>query len=260
MRAVLLNAGYATRLQPLTESVAKALLPIAGRSMTDRLVEKLHEVPELGAIHVVTNGKFAPAFTAWAQQAETRLPVVIHDDGTTSNEDRLGAIGDLGYVLDDAGIECEDLLVIAGDNLFEYSLLGFVEFAVAREPGSAVAVTEIDDRRLLSQYAVVEIGDDDRIVSFVEKPADPQSTLAATATYFLHRDHVPGVREYLEAGNPPDKIGSLVEWLVPRVPVYAYRFEGDWIDVGDREQLLEADNRFRRREGLPERAEYTLDT
>jgi glucose-1-phosphate thymidylyltransferase len=260
VRAVLLNAGYATRLMPLTENVAKALLPIAGRSMTDRLVGKLNEVPELGAIHIVTNSKFAPAFTTWAQFAVSRLPLVIHDDGTSSNDDRLGAIGDLDFVIRHAQVRGEELFVIAGDNLFDFDLNAMIELAVANEPASVVAVRPEPNERLLKQFGVVGVDGDGRITEFVEKPEHPPSDLAATAVYYLHRDHVARIADYLAEGNPPDKIGSFVEWLVPRVPVYAYRFDGEWVDVGDKEQLLEADNRFRRREGLPERSEYTLGT
>jgi glucose-1-phosphate thymidylyltransferase len=101
---------------------------------------------------------------------------------------------------------------------------------------------------------------DERITAPVEKPPEPKSTLAATATYLFHRAHVPLVGHYLADGNPPDLSGAFVEWLVPREPVYGYRFQGEWLDIGDREQLLEADNRLRRRAGLPERESYTLDT
>ena len=213
--------------------------------MLDWILDRAGEVTE--EVHVVTNHRFAADFERWSAGR-----VTVHDDGTTSNEDRLGAIGDVRFVLDRIGRD-DDLLVIAGDNLFDYSLAEYVAWWRGKGVASAVALHEVDDLELVRQYSVVEVDDDDRIVSFVEKPADPRSGLCATATYIYHREHVPLVDAY---PGDPDKSGSLVEWLHERAPVYGYRFEGGWLDIGNREQLLEADNRLRRRQGMPERAQY----
>jgi glucose-1-phosphate thymidylyltransferase len=246
VKALILAAGYATRLSPLTDDLPKQLLPVGGRPIVDWIVEKIRAAG-VADIHVVTNGRFAPEFREWADG------VTIHDDGTTSNETRLGAIGDIRFAdLDD------DLLVIAGDNLFDYDLGGFVEFWRARQPASAVAVHDVGDRELAKQYGIVDVDADDRIVAFVEKPADPPSTLAATATYLYPREHVRLVETYLAEGNNPDQPGNFVAWLHRREPVYAYRFDGGWYDIGDRDQLLAADNRLRARLGLPERSSYTV--
>jgi glucose-1-phosphate thymidylyltransferase len=256
VKVILLCAGYATRLRPLTDTVPKPLLPVGGRPMLDWLMDRVGELQDVDGMHVVTNSRFASDFARWAAG---RDDVRIHDDGTTTNEDRLGAVGDIAFTIDRAAID-DDLLVIAGDNLFDYSLAGYVGWWRGKGEASAVAVKDVGDLRLASQYGVVEMDADERIAALVEKPAEPQSTLAATATYLFHRAHVPLVGRYLEDGNPPDLSGAFVEWLVPREPVYGYRFEGEWLDIGDREQLLEADNRLRRRAGLPERERYTLDT
>ena len=258
MRAIILAAGYATRLYPLTETIAKPLLPVAGEPMIDRLVRNLQGLPELGAVHVVTNSKFAPLFTAWAQTAPGRLPLVVHDDGTSSDETRRGAIGDIRFVLEQAAIDGEDLIVVAGDNLFDFGLDGLVRFALAKG-GSALAVYEHPDRSILSQYGIVEVDADDRVTAFLEKPDEPPSNLVATATYFFRADHVELIAEYLAAGNSPDQPGRFVAWLHEREPVYGFRFSGEWIDIGDLGQLLDADNRLRLRAGLPERDEYTLE-
>lgn len=221
--------------------------------MIDHILDRIREVPEVDEIHLVTNARFASAFADWAPD-----DVTVHDDGTTSDEDRLGAIGDIRFVLERAGID-DDVLVVAGDNLFFYSLADFVDWWRGKGEASAVAVYEHPERELVKQYSVVDLDSDDRIVSFVEKPADPPSSLAATATYLFHRDHVALVRAYLDEGNLPDQPGRFVEWLHTRAPVYGYRFSGDWYDIGDVNQLLEADNRLRERAGLPRRAEYVLD-
>jgi glucose-1-phosphate thymidylyltransferase len=246
MKALILAAGYATRLRPLTDSIPKQLLPVGGRPMVDWILERIAET-SADEVHLVTNARFAVDFERWADGKD----VEVHNDGTTSNEDRLGAIGDIRFVgLDD------DLLVVAGDNLFDDSLAAYESYWRTRG-GSSVAVLDVGDRELAKQYGVVDVDEDDRITDFLEKPADPPTTLCATATYLYTREHARLVATYLDEGNPPDQPGNFVAWLHKREPVYAYRFRGEWYDVGDAAQLLEADNRMRRRVGLPERAEYS---
>jgi glucose-1-phosphate thymidylyltransferase len=246
MKALILAAGYATRLRPLTDSIPKQLLPVGGRPMVDWIVDRIAET-SADEVHLVTNARFAADFERWAEGKDVR----VHNDGTTSNEDRLGAIGDIRFVgLDD------DLLVIAGDNLFDDSLADYESYWRARD-GSSVAVLDVGDRELAKQYGVVDVDENDRVTDFLEKPADPPTTLCATATYLYTREHARLVATYLDEGNPPDQPGNFVAWLHKREPVYAYRFRGEWYDIGDARQLLEADNRMRRRAGLPERAEYS---
>ena len=251
MKAIILAAGYATRLRPLTDSIAKQLLPIGGRPMMDWVCDKVEEVTD--EIHVVTNTRFVDDFGRWASGRDA---VTVHDDGTTSNADRLGAIGDIAFVLERAGGE-DDLLVIAGDNLFDFRLGEFVDFWREKGTASALAVYDCGDLELATHYGVVEVGEDDRVVSFEEKPSEPRSALVATACYLYHREHVPLIGRYLVQGNPPDQPGRLIAWLHEREPVYGYRFPGLWYDVGNPEQLLEADNRWRGNIGLPPRDTYT---
>ena len=247
MKALILAAGYATRLRPLTDTIAKPLLPVGGRPMVDWIVDRIAETTA-DEIHLVTNARFASDFERWAQGND----VIVHNDGTTSNDDRLGAIGDIDFVgLDD------DLLAIASDNLFDYSLADYEAFW-RQKGGSAVAVHDVRDRELAKKYGIVDVAEDDRITNFVEKPQDPPTTLCATATYLYTREHAELIPSYLAEGNPPDQPGNYVAWLHERAPVYAYRFAGEWYDIGDAAQLLEADNRMRRRRGLPERTEYSL--
>jgi glucose-1-phosphate thymidylyltransferase len=252
VKALILAAGYATRLRPLTDDHAKELLPVGGRPIVDWILDKIAEVDDVDEVHLVTNARKATLFAAWG----AGRGVVIHDDGTTSNETRLGAIGDMGLVVDQVGIE-DDLLVIAGDNLFEFSLAGYVSFWRGKGVASAVAVRDVGSRELARRYGIVEVDGEGRLTGFVEKPDEPPSTLAATATYIFHREHLPLIAGYLGAGNPPDQPGNFVGWLQRREPVYAYRFDEGWFDIGDREQLLVADNRLRGRLGLPLRDAYT---
>ena len=252
MKAVVLAAGYATRLRPLTDTWAKELLPVGGTPILDWILDGIAQVRGTESVHIVTNARKAPAFLRWAQGKDVR----IHDDGTTSNEDRLGAIGDLQLVIDRIG-DPDDLLVIAGDNLFEFSLADYVAFWRSKAAASAIAVRDVGSRELASRYGIVELADDGRVIDFVEKPEDPPSMLAATATYLFHRLHVPLVRTYLDEGNAPDQPGRFVAWLQQRKPVYAWPFTDGWFDIGDREQLLEADNRLRALRGLSVRDTYS---
>jgi len=251
MRAIVLAAGYATRLRPLTDSTAKQLLPVAGRPMIDWVCNRIETVTR--DIHLVTNARFAGDFRRWAAG---RDGVTVHDDGTLSNEDRLGAIGDIAFVLERTGMD-DDLLIVAGDNLFDFALTDFAAFTGGKGVASAVAVYDCGDLELATHYGVVEADEDDRVTAFEEKPSSPRSTLVATAAYLYHREHVPLVGRYLADGNPPDQPGRLIAWLYPREPVYAYRFAGPWFDIGNPEQLLEADNRWRERVGLPTRETYS---
>ena len=260
MKALILAAGYATRLKPLTDTTAKPLLPVGGRPMIDYICDKIAELAEVDQIHVVTNHRFAPSFEAWGRAATARLrpSVTVHDDGTVSNDDRLGAIGDIQYTIDRARLQGDDLLVIAGDNMFDFSLVDLV-FWREKEDGSAVALYRCPDRDLVKQYSIVELDERERLTSFIEKPQDPATDLVAIAMYLYRRDDLPLVRRYLDEGNKKDQPGNLVAWLVPRIPVYGFRFEGAWLDIGDHGQLAEADNMMRAHRGLPPRDAYSLD-
>jgi glucose-1-phosphate thymidylyltransferase len=246
VKALILAAGYATRLRPLTDNFPKQLLPVGGRPIVDWIVDNIRRAG-IDDIHLVTNARFAPLFEEWSQG------VTIHDDGTSTNETRLGAIGDIRFVgLDD------DALIVAGDNLFDYELADLLAFWQERQ-GAAVAVHDVGSNELAKMYGVIAVDADGRIVDFTEKPAEPASTLVATATYVYTRAQLRLVDTYLAEGNPPDQPGHLVAWLYRREPVYAYAFAGGWYDVGDLDQLLEADNRMRARRGLPQRTSYTVD-
>ncbi len=252
MKVIILAGGYATRLRPLTDTIPKPLLPVGGRPIVDWILENAREVPEVDEIHLVTNSRFADEFRRWAGPAG----VIVHDDGTFTNEDRLGAVGDLQLAVERGRID-DDLLVVAGDNLFEYRLGDFVADWRGRGAGGAVAVYDCGDLELATQYGIVELDDDDRITYFIEKPADPPSTLAATATYLYGRAQLPLISRYLGEGHAPDQSGSLVAWLYQLEPVYGYRFDGEWFDIGNHDQLLEADNRLRARHGLAVRGTYS---
>jgi glucose-1-phosphate thymidylyltransferase len=241
MRAVILAAGYATRLYPLTLDRPKALLRVGGRPILEHLLDRLGEVRGLDEIHVVTNSRFAGAFQEWA--AGPGRGVRIVDDGTVDEQTRLGAIGDLELAIRTEAID-DDLLVLAGDNLFSESFAPFAEFG--REKGSpALGVYDVGDLDIVrGRYNAIELDGDDRVVFFEEKPERPTSTLTGIALYFYPRASLRLVSRYLQEGNNPDQPGRLVQWLYPQTPVYAWRVPGRWYDVGSKETLAEADRAF----------------
>jgi glucose-1-phosphate thymidylyltransferase len=238
MKALVLAAGYATRLYPLTLDRPKALLEVGGKPMLDHVVERLLPMGVDGVV-VVTNAKFTPHFEQWARGKDD---VTIVNDGTTSNDDRLGAIGDIGFVLDRLGLD-EELVVVAGDNLFSDDISGFT--AYGREVDAPVlAVHDVGDLSRMGEYNQVEVDDHGRILFFEEKPTDPRTTFAGVALYYYPRQTLPLVRRYLGEGNNPDQPGRLIEWLYPRTPVYTWRLPGHWYDIGSTETLEEADRIF----------------
>jgi glucose-1-phosphate thymidylyltransferase len=245
MKAVVLAAGYATRLYPLTLDRPKALLMVAGKPMLERLLDGLDGVEGLDEIHVVTNSKFAGAFRDWAEGYRGAGTVQILDDGTTDDETKLGAIGDLDLTIRSAGLE-DDLLVLAGDNLFSERIAPFAEFGRAKG-APALGVYDVGDLEAIKRYNSIELDKDDRISFFEEKPEQPTSTLTGIALYFYPRSTLRLVGEYLAEGNNPDQPGRLVQWLYPRTPVYAWRVPGQWYDVGSKETLEEADRAFSER-------------
>jgi glucose-1-phosphate thymidylyltransferase len=241
VKAVVLAAGYATRLYPLTLDRPKALLPVGGKPMLEHLLERLDGVEGLDEIHVVTNSKFAAAFREWAE-GYGEGGVRILDDGTSDEETKLGAIGDLELVIRSAELD-DDLLVLAGDNLFSESLAPFAEFGQSKG-APALGVYDVGDLEAIRRYNAIVLDDEDRVRFFEEKPERPTSTLTGIALYFYPRSALGLVGEYLAEGKNPDQPGWLVQWLYPRTDVYAWRVPGRWYDVGSQETLAEADRAF----------------
>jgi len=235
VKAVVLAAGYATRLYPLTLDRPKALLEVGGKPMLDWVLERLREMGVDEAI-VVTNARFTPHFKAWS---EDKPDVTVVNDGTTTNENRLGAIGDLGYVLEQLELD-DDLVVVAGDNLFTDDISGFAAYAKEVD-APVIAVHDVGDLEAMREYNQVEIDDAGRVLFMEEKPEEARTTLAAVALYFYPRHALSLIGQYLAEGQNPDQPGRLPSWLYERTPVYAWRFPGDWYDIGSREQLEEAD-------------------
>ena len=247
MKALVLAAGYATRLHPLTDETAKPLLELAGRPIIDYLCDRIDEVDAVNELHVVSNARFAADFERWAESRQGRLSPLVHDDGSRCNEERLGAIADIRFAVEQAGLEDDDMLVVAGDNLFDFSLAAMVEFWRSKASASCVAVQHCPDAERISSYGVVELSPQGRVLEFVEKPERPASDLIATAAYIYARGHTALIDRYLAGGNSPDQPGNFLAWLCLREPVFGFVFEESWLDIGNHDQLREADELLRGR-------------
>lgn len=238
MRALILAAGYATRMHPLTADRPKPLLPVGGRPIIDHLVERILRVPSLDEIAVVANGKFAGRFHRWREEARLPVPTTIVDDGTVSNEERLGALGDFRLVLERLGAG-GDWLVAAGDNLFETEFRDVVDLFRSRG-ADAITCYEQPDLERLRRTGVAEIAEDGRVVDFEEKPREPRSRWAVPPLYVYTEATAGEIPAYLAEGHPSDAPGHFIRWLCRRKPVFALRTDTGPIDVGTLDSYLEA--------------------
>ncbi|MFH1791465.1 MAG: nucleotidyltransferase family protein [Candidatus Omnitrophota bacterium] len=250
MKALLLCAGYATRLYPLTLNKPKALLEVGGRTMIGRIIDKIFHVAGCDEAYIVTNHRFYRDFSDWVVKEKdagffSGKKVVVIDDETASNETRLGAIGDMAYAVDRMGA-ADDLLVMGSDNLFDFDLSLFVGFAGSKSPSASLALYDVQDLKKASLYGIVILNEGScEVEDFQEKPREPRSTLAATAIYYYPREKVALLGEYMKSGRPKDAPGNFVKWLSEREKVYGYVFRGRWYDIGDQKSLEKADREYR---------------
>lgn len=241
MKCILLCAGYATRLFPLTENFPKALLEVGGRAIIDYTLDKVNAIDEIDAIYLVTNAKYAPHFQKWADEKNNGKPITVFNDLTTSNDDRLGAIGDIQFTIDNANID-DDILVLATDNLFDFALTDFVAFYQGKQAPSVCVRKE--DYETLKRLGVAQLDQEMKILGFEEKPAEPKSEYAVYAEYIYPKTVLPMIKEYLEEGNSCDAPGNLVRYIYQKVPTYAYEFTGDCYDVGTHEALAKVNELY----------------
>lgn len=228
MKCLILAAGYATRLYPLTENFPKPLLEVAGKPILDWLIDDLERDGRMEEYYVVTNHKFAGIFEKWAS---THRAVTIVDDGTESNETRLGAVRDIRFTIDRCGID-DDLLVMAGDNLLDFSLSGFVRYAEEKSASCVMRYFEPEAARL-RRSGVAELGPGDRLLSMAEKPENPASHWCVPAFYCFTAADLRLVRPAIdEGGCGTDAPGSFIAWLCRRTQVFAWEMPGHRYDIG----------------------------
>ena len=240
MRGLILAGGYGTRLGELGKNRSKVLLPVGGRPVIDYVMDRLMELDELEEVLVVTNDKFHPQFVEWSTSTPRARAVTVLNDGTTSPENRLGAVGDVLFGIEQTAID-EDLVVIAGDNLCDFPLARMA--ATLKDKGSCIAAYDIGRIEDAAKYGNPTLGDDMRVVNFVEKPARPENSLIAVAIYMFRRANLGLFRRFQLEGRDLDLIGGFIQWAYREAPIFAcvYGAEHKWWDIGDPEIYRDAD-------------------
>lgn len=233
MKCLVLAAGYATRLYPLTENFPKPLLPVAGKPILDHLVDDIARSAAVDEFIVISNHRYAQHFCDWAAVREGYKPIRIADDGTSTNETRLGAVRDIQFAIEKFALD-DDLLVIAGDNLLDFSLRQFIDYALASRTSCIMRYFEPSVPKL-SKCAVVEVDSHDRILSMEEKPEHPRSHWCCLPFYYYTRSDARLVGKGIIAGCGTDAPGSFAAWLSTQVPVHAMMMPGKRFDVGNLE-------------------------
>jgi glucose-1-phosphate thymidylyltransferase len=247
MKAIILAAGYATRLYPLTIDTPKPLLEVGRKKMVEHIIHKLEEIEKLEEIHVVTNDKFYPHFLEWRKEFPSTVNIHIHNDGTKTNEDRLGAVGDIHFVVKNSKID-DDVVIVGGDNLFDFSLMGMYSLFNSKK-GPVVAARDLGDPAMLAKkFGTIEMDKHNKMIGFEEKPEKPKSSLAATCVYMYTKEDIKELERHIKKeGKLPDNTGDFVKHLMTVKDVYAYPFEEHWYDIGSHEQLAEAREIFGKR-------------
>jgi glucose-1-phosphate thymidylyltransferase len=245
MKVIILAAGYATRLYPLTLTQPKPLLPVAGQSMIEYVLDNFAPIGGIDRVYIVTNAKFAGHFQKWSEQyraTKSKLNFTVVNDGSTDDTNKLGAIGDIHYVLKTQQVD-DDIIVVAGDNLFSKKLDGFGEFCRQKQ-APVLALYDVGNLEEIKKYNSITLDGDGRITFFEEKPKNPTSTLTGIALYFYPKTTLPLIHQYMAEKNNPDQPGRLIQWLYPRTPVYTWKVPGIWYDIGSKETLEEANRIF----------------
>ncbi len=243
MKVLILAAGYATRLYPLTKEFPKPLLEVGGKPLLDHIIAKVEAVEAVEAVMVITNSKFFPRFKEWAAARKFSKPLKIIDDKTSTLDDRLGAIGDMHFAVKNEGLE-DDLLVMGGDNLFDASLDDFLDFASSKK-SPVIGAYDIGEKSLAAKYGVMGLDSQNRVIDFEEKPKEPKYSHVAMCLYYFPREKLGLIGEYTASrSQKTDATGFYIDWLRKREPVYGYVFSGRWFDIGDHGYYNEAKKRF----------------
>ncbi|CZR09091.1 glucose-1-phosphate thymidylyltransferase [Trichococcus flocculiformis] len=246
MKAIVLAAGYATRLYPLTKDQPKPLLEVAGKTILDYIAEKLEKVDEIDEVIIVTNNKFTSHFEEWVKSTNYTKKLTVVNDGTMTNDTRLGAIGDIQYVIDQLDVS-DDLMVLAGDNLFDFELSDFANYFQEVGTDCITAYHEQNEAQL-KRAGVIELDNHQNVLSFEEKPEQPRSTYCVPAFYLYKKETLPYFHKYLEDGNNPDAPGHFVPYLIKQKEVHAYLFKGRRYDIGTVESYQAVQDIFEKAE------------
>jgi len=239
MKCLILAAGYATRLYPLTENFPKPLLEVQGKTILDWLIDDMETANAIDEYIVISNHKFAHHFDAWAKKSSK---ITVLDDGTESNETRLGAVKDIQFAIEKLGLDT-DMLVIAGDNLLTFSLTHFIRYAQEKKASCTMRYYEHNWDRLL-KTGVVTLDENDRILKMTEKSPNPETHWACPAFYYYTKQDAALVQKGIAAGCGTDAPGSYLAWLCTQTPVYAMEMPGSRYDIGNLETYEKAQTEY----------------
>ena len=242
MKALILAAGYGTRLAAVAKDTPKPLLDVAGMPLIDYTVAKLKKIPGLDEIVVVTNNKFFGCFVDWSKK-HAGIKIRVVNDGTNSPEERLGSVGDMDFVWRQEKA-ADDWLVIGGDNIFVEDINHFVSQACAKKDAVSIGLYDIKDIAGASKFGVAAVDHAHRVTSFEEKPAKPKSSLIVMLLYYFPKSALSYIQEYRASSQALDAAGSYIQWLSQKKNVYGFQFSGKWYDIGSIESLREAQAYF----------------
>ena len=243
MKCIILCAGYATRLYPLTENIPKALLPVKQKPLLNYIIKKLELIENIEEIFIISNDKFYEHFLSWKINFDSPKKIKIINDNTKTNKARLGGLGDLKFVLDKENIH-DDLLVIAGDNLFDFDLNKMVDFFNEKKE-NVVGLYDLKDVSKSKNFGILEIDKDNRIVSYEEKPENPKSTLVSTAIYLYSKSELKKIEDYMKTDMSKEGPGYLIPYFMESQNVYGFVFNGKWYDIGSKETYEEVNREWR---------------
>jgi glucose-1-phosphate thymidylyltransferase len=244
MKALILAAGYATRLYPLTKLYPKPLLEVQGRPIINYIIDRLESISDIDEIYIVTNSKFIRIFNKWIRSVKSVKKITLVNDLTKNNQDRLGAIGDINFTVNRKKIQ-DDLLIIGGDNLFSGSLRGFLSYSKKNRPAASIGLYKLRQKKDASHYGVAKLDRHKKVISFEEKPKKPKSSLVAMCLYYLPKNYLSLIHQYMQdKKRTADATGGYIAWLKNKVDVYGYVFGGSWFDIGDYKYLNAAKEKF----------------
>jgi glucose-1-phosphate thymidylyltransferase len=244
MHALVLAGGFAKRLWPLTKDKPKPLLEVGGKPMIEHVIDKIEKVDEIDKIFISTNDKFDVVFNKWLKGFKSKKEIELIIEPTQSEGEKLGSIGGIEFFLQRERVK-DDLLIVAGDNLFEFDLKGMFDF-YKKKKSPVIGLHDIKDFEQAKKLGTVEIDKNGKVVGFYEKSPNPKTTLASTLIYLLPKSALDLIPIYLKETNNPDTPGYFLIWLYKNHPLYGYIFPGEWHDIGSFEELKRVQEKYKR--------------
>lgn len=246
MKTIILAGGYAKRLWPVTKNMPKQLLPVAGKPIIEYPIENIELTNAIKEVIISVNAYFEPNFREWFTKYQFRKKTKLVIEKTYSDKEKLGSIGALNYLIKKLDLK-GSLLVIGGDNLFDFSLRRFINYYREKKASVVALYNTKDKSKIKAKYGIAELDKKNKLIGFEEKPENPKTSLVNTACCILSNDDVKLIPKYIEEGNNRDAFGYLLIWLIKRKPVYGFTFDTPWFDIGSFEAYDNANLYYRKK-------------